>query len=133
MLSIAYAEDQLDGMQIHHPEVCYPAQGFHLDNKTNGIVELDDLHRLKVKILELNLGNQRYEPVTYWATIGDDAITNGTEKKLIEPRYGLRGLIPDGMLIRVSSIDRDSNNAFCDTRRLFRRCTNPFRLRRGRN
>ena len=28
MLSIAYGEDQRDGMKLHYPEVCYPAQGF---------------------------------------------------------------------------------------------------------
>ena len=28
MLSVAYGGDQSDGMSVHLPEVCYPAQGF---------------------------------------------------------------------------------------------------------
>ncbi|MBV5336464.1 MAG: EpsI family protein, partial [Deltaproteobacteria bacterium] len=30
MLSLAYGDDQRDSMQLHYPEVCYPAQGFQL-------------------------------------------------------------------------------------------------------
>jgi hypothetical protein len=30
MLSIAYGNDQRDGLQLHYPGVCYPAQGFQL-------------------------------------------------------------------------------------------------------
>jgi hypothetical protein len=32
--------------------------------------------------------------------------------KLVQLRYGVRGLIPDGLLIRVSSLDRDADAAF---------------------
>ena len=30
MLSIAYGDDQRDSIQLHYPEVCYPAQGFQV-------------------------------------------------------------------------------------------------------
>src|SRR5450830_590456 len=30
MLSIAYGKNQSDALQLHKPEVCYPAQGFTL-------------------------------------------------------------------------------------------------------
>jgi hypothetical protein len=36
----------------------------------------------------------------------------GIEKKLVEIGYGLNGQIPDGMLIRISSIDPESPHAF---------------------
>jgi EpsI family protein len=59
-----------------------------------------------------SLGN-RNEPVTYWTTIGDRVIkSSGLQKKLVEMSYGLRGNIPDGMLIRVSSIDSDKAHAY---------------------
>ena len=60
--------------------------------------------------LETHLG-QRFEPVTYWTVVGDHITTTGVNKKLTEMRYGLRGRVPDGMLVRVSSIDRDSPRA----------------------
>lgn len=68
--------------------------------------------KLPVKQIETALGAQRYEPVTYWTMIGEVAVLAGTAKKLAEMHYGLRGEIPDGLLFRVSSIDRDSQRAF---------------------
>ncbi len=110
MLSIAYGSDQSDSMQVHKPEICYPAQGFVLQNKQAGSLALNNGSIPVVRILT-TLG-QRSEPVTYWTTIGDQAIKPGIHKKFIEMSYGLTGKIPDGMLIRVSSIDPDTRNAY---------------------
>ena len=111
MLSIAYGNDQRDGMQLHYPEVCYPAQGFQL--KSNQAVTLQLARRaVPGRQLETYLGRQRPEPVTYWTVIGDTAVRGGVAKKLAEMRYGVRGLIPDGLLFRVSSVDSDSPHAF---------------------
>lgn len=111
MLSIAYGNDQRDSMQMHYPEICYPAQGFQL--KSNKPVELSlGAVSIPARRLETVLGNQRYEPVTYWTVIGETAVRGGVNKKLAEMRYGFKDLIPDGLLFRVSSIDRDTANAF---------------------
>lgn len=111
MLSIAYGQDQRDGNQLHYPEVCYPAQGFQLSSKVTGVLNTP-MGDIPVKRLETNLSQQRYEPITYWTTVGDKAVTGGAAKKIAEMRYGMRGEIPDGLLFRVSSIDRDSAAAF---------------------
>lgn len=111
MLSIAYGNDQRDGLQLHYPEICYPAQGFQL--LSNRKVDLQLAGRtIPARQLETAFGRQRFEPVTYWTVIGETAVRGGTDKKLAEMRYGFRGLIPDGLLFRVSSIDRSSPNAF---------------------
>jgi len=111
MLSIAYGNDQRDGMQLHYPEVCYPAQGFQL--KSNRPATLDVAGRsVPGRQLETTFGSQRVEPVTYWTVIGDVAVRGGINKKLTEMRYGLRGFVPDGLLFRVSSINGDSAAAF---------------------
>jgi EpsI family protein len=111
MLSIAYGEDQRDGNQLHYPEVCYPAQGFQVTSNRAGTLDTA-LGKIPVKRLETHLSQNRYEPVTYWTTIGTQALTGGTKKKMAEMQYGLRGEIPDGLLFRVSSIDRDPTAAF---------------------
>ncbi|MFN3303071.1 MAG: exosortase-associated protein EpsI, B-type [Roseateles sp.] len=111
MLSIAYGNDQRDGMQLHYPEVCYPAQGFQLVSNRKVDLQLAGL-AIPARRLETVFGNQRYEPVTYWTVIGETAVRGGTDKKLAEMRYGFKGLIPDGLLFRVSSIDRDTPAAF---------------------
>lgn len=111
MLSIAYGDDQRDAMQVHYPEVCYPAQGFQLQSKRDLTLRLG-ARQIPVRQLETLLGSQRHEPVTYWLVLGDQAVKGGVDKKLAEMRYGLAGVIPDGVLVRLSSIDRDSAAAF---------------------
>jgi EpsI family protein len=111
MLSIAYGEDQRDGMQLHYPEICYPVQGFQVTSNTISTLTTT-FGVIPIRRLETKFHDQRYEPVTYWTTVGDRATLGGMEKKLLEMRYGLHGLIPDGLLFRVSSIDRDSTAAF---------------------
>jgi EpsI family protein len=111
MLSIAYGEDQRDGMLLHYPEVCYPAQGFQVDSNKTGELILS-AGRIPVRRLETQMRNQRFEPVTYWTIIGERASLGGLDKKLAEMHYSLQGQIPDGLLFRVSSINRDSAAGF---------------------
>ena len=110
MLAMAYGDDQRDGMQMHYPEVCYPAQGFMLQDKETGVLVTTN-GPIKVTRILTNLG-QRNEPVTYWTTIGSTVFQGNIQKKIAEMRYGMDGKIPDGMLIRVSSIDDKTSNAY---------------------
>jgi EpsI family protein len=110
MLAIAYGDDQRDSMQMHYPEVCYPAQGFALVDKRKGALTTAS-GTIPITRLLTNLG-QRSEPVTYWTIIGDTVFEGGLQKKIAEMSYGLGGKIPDGMLIRVSSIDPDESKAY---------------------
>lgn len=111
MLSIAYGGDQRDGVALHYPEVCYPAQGFQVISSQQGV--LTTAHgTIPVQRLETNFSNKRFEPVTYWTTVGDATVTSGISKKIAEMRYGLKGEIPDGLLFRISSINTDTQAAF---------------------
>jgi len=110
MLSIAYGGDQSKSLQLHLPEVCYVAQGFGL------LGDRDDLlptryGALPVKRLVARL-QERNEPITYWITIGDRPSKAGIEQKLRRLAYGLSGEIPDGMLVRVSTIERNERSAY---------------------
>ena len=110
MLSVAYGGDQSDATRAHRPEVCYPAQGFQLNERQDGTIALAD-RSLRVRRLVTQLGG-RVEPLTYWITVGERITISGTEQKLAQLSYSTRGVVPDGMLVRVSSIDRDSSKAF---------------------
>jgi len=111
MVSIAYGADQRESMQLHYPEVCYPAQGFELTYNQPGKLRLGQ-GMLSVRRLVAQQGSVRVEPITYWILVGNTPTTGRTEKRLVELRYGLHGYIPDGLLFRVSSIDRDPSSAF---------------------
>jgi len=110
MLSLAYGSDQRGSLQAHKPEVCYPAQGFNIDKNETGMLATT-FGAIPVRRLLGTMG-ARQEPVTYWFTVGDEAVQGTTQKKLVELRFGLTGRIPDGMLFRVSSIDADLHRAY---------------------
>ncbi|MGH8618827.1 MAG: exosortase-associated protein EpsI, B-type [Burkholderiales bacterium] len=110
MLSIAYGVDQRDGLQVHKPESCYPAQGFKLLGINPGVLDTR-FGAIPVFRLETAKG-PRWEPVTYWTTVGDKVVAGSMQRKLAELHYARDGVIADGLLFRVSSIDRDSADAF---------------------
>jgi EpsI family protein len=110
MLSVAYGSDQRGALQAHKPEICYPAQGFVVKSLFPGVVEtpignIDVTRMIAVKA-------NRFEPVTYWFTVGDQRVKNSMERRLIELKSVMTGQIPDGLLFRVSAIERDPKVAF---------------------
>jgi EpsI family protein len=110
MLSIAYGGDQSKALQLHLPEVCYVAQGFQmLTSRDDGLQTR--FGELPVKRLVARL-HQRNEPITYWITIGDKAVLSGIQQKMQRLAYGLSGKIPDGMLVRVSTIQAGEADAW---------------------
>ncbi|MBX3616245.1 exosortase-associated protein EpsI, B-type [Nitrosomonas sp.] len=110
MLSIAYGGDQSDNLAVHKPEVCYYAQGFEV-MKIYADELLTQYGKFPIKRLMAVKGS-RNEPITYWVTIGNKAVLPGVEEKLQQLRYGLTGNVPDGMLVRVSTIDTDKEKAY---------------------
>jgi EpsI family protein len=111
MLSIAYGADQgSDATAVHRPEFCYSAQGFVVRAVGESRVRLQT-HEIDVRRLIGSLGN-RFEPITYWITLNDQAALPGVERKLRQIALGLQGDIPDGMLVRVSTIGLDAVAAF---------------------
>lgn len=111
MLSIAYGGDQSnDGTQVHRPEYCYASQGFQI--RASAVSRtVSEYGELVVRRL-LAVQGQRSEPITYWITIGDYATLPGFGRKLMQIAYWIRGTVPDGMLVRVSSIDTSAERAY---------------------
>lgn len=110
MLSIAYGGDQSRALQLHLPEVCYVAQGFDMLKVGEGALATR-FGALPVKRLVARQ-NSRIEPITYWITVGDKAMQSSFQRKLQRLAYGLSGKIPDGMLVRVSTIQADEQGAY---------------------
>jgi EpsI family protein len=111
MLSIAYGGNHGEGMQTHRPEVCYPAQGFQIIKDVDPQTLHTSYGSLTVKKLVAEQG-PRIEPITYWVVVGKIQTGFGLQMKLAQLRYNLTGVIPDGMLVRVSSIDENNDQAF---------------------
>jgi EpsI family protein len=110
MLTVAYGGDQSDALKAHRQEVCYAAQGFEIRS-----LMFDNL-RLLGKAVPVTrvfaVRGPRSEPVTYWLTMGDRVVLGRLERLMVQLRFGLSGRIPDGMLVRVSSISSSPTRAF---------------------
>ncbi|QLG88220.1 EpsI family protein [Chitinibacter bivalviorum] len=105
MMVIAYGKDQGDSNSVHRPEVCYPAQGFTVEQKIPATFQINERKMDAIRLVAKNAA--RIEPITYWITVGDYLIATGVEGKLAQLKYGLRGQIPDGLLFRVSTLGSD--------------------------
>lgn len=111
MLSIAYGADQgTDATAAHRPEFCYAAQGFSVRMIGQRMLALND-HQIMVNQLIGRMAS-RNEPITYWVTLNDTAVLPGFQRKLTQIRLGLQGTIPDGMLVRVSTLGEDIGAGF---------------------
>lgn len=107
MLSLAYGKVQSDGSDVHKPDLCYPAQGFRILEEKNFPLALDANRTISVRYLKTQNGS-RVEPLLYWTTAGDYLYQSKIQKKLIGFKYSRDNLIPDGLVLRVSTIDTDS-------------------------
>jgi EpsI family protein len=110
MLAVAYGGDQSKATQVHKPEVCYPMQGFQISNMVTGA--LDTLEgRIPIMRMVATQG-QRVEPITYWIAVGDTVVRGALEQNLARLKYGLTGTVPDGILVRVSTISRNPEASY---------------------
>jgi len=109
MLSIAYGKNQTKDTQLHKPEICYPAQGFKLLSQKPITLNLLG-NVVRATRLETELG-ARIEPLIYWTVEGDRNTTTAISMRLAELSYAARNRIPDGMLVRISSIDKATDMA----------------------
>jgi EpsI family protein len=111
MFLIAYGADQADRMSLAHlPEACYSTQGFEVWPTEISFVPIAGgtvgVRRLRTRKAT------RVEPVTYWTTVGNGVYVDEFDRRMARARYALHGIIPDGMLVRVSSIDENEHSGF---------------------
>jgi EpsI family protein len=111
MLLIAYGDTQSDTLQLHRPEVCYPAFGMEItENRPVHIAVAPQISIPGRDLVAINA--ERQEFITYWTRIGQALPTSGSEQRAAKLRNAMAGFIPDGVLTRVSTIADDPTKAF---------------------
>jgi EpsI family protein len=118
MLSVAYGHDQSEAKALHKPEGCYPAQGFQVRSLERGAVPVG-ASSVPVVRMETDKG-PRYEPLTYWMVVAGKGVNGPVGQKIQQVGAMFRGQLPDGMLVRVSTITRDSQAGFAVQDRFIR-------------
>ena len=112
MLMVAYGPVQNYRLKSHRPEICYTANGFRISDKASAAISYrNDAQPIKMTRL-IAARESRFEPVTYWLRIGNDIANGVVDHQLSRLKYGLRGIIPDGALIRVSTIGLPKDVSF---------------------
>ncbi|MFW2830600.1 exosortase-associated protein EpsI, V-type [Sphingomonas sp. ID0503] len=110
MLLIAYGGSQDGMLTLHRPETCYPASGY----------SLSDVQKLSVPVptggtipgrFFTGAARERTEQVLYWTRIGEHFPGDWAEQRWVLAADNLKGLIPDGVLVRMSTITNDAAQA----------------------
>lgn len=116
MMLIAYGGTQNDLLQLHRPEVCYPAFGFSIDGNVQTDVPLAPGVAIPGRALTAS-SSHRIEQILYWTRIGEHLPTNGREQRLAKLNDQFAGVIADGVLVRISTISDDPREGLAVNRR----------------
>lgn len=119
MLVIGYGGEQSDSLKAHRQEVCYAAQGFAIREVRNDRLSLApgaDVPLVRVHAAK----GRRSEPITYWFTMGDAVAIGRTERLVLQIGHGLAGRVPDGLLLRVSSLSPNAPASYAAHDRFLR-------------
>lgn len=106
MLVIAYDRDQSGMLMVHRPESCYPGSGFTITADRAVDIRLDPGLVVQGRFLSTER-DERIEQVLYWTRLGDEFPATWDEERSFLAFQNLRGLAPDGALVRLSVIDAD--------------------------
>lgn len=107
MLLIAYSSVQQNNVQVHRPEVCYPAAGFPILWTKPAVLDLAS-RQIPARELVAERGGLK-ERIIYWVRVGSEYPVGWAEQRLTMAASNAGGVTPDGLLFRVSTIEEAPN------------------------
>ena len=110
MLLVAYNNRQDGILQMHRPEICYPAGGYTLSPIEPIEVPLPDGRNIPSQIFAAK-SDTRNEVVLYWTRVEGSFPRRWIEQRMAVAKANLLGVIPDGVLVRVSMLSGDADQA----------------------
>lgn len=113
MLALAYGRQQRQEFKVHRPELCYYSQGYEVRPTGRQLIELGTARPIEMQTLVAR-NRWRMELVSYWIRIGDQISTSPWRSRLIIAQEAFAGRVPDGILVRTSSLlqsDADASMA----------------------
>lgn len=102
MLLAAYGDTQSDLLQLHRPESCYPAVGFSLLSARSVNLQVGGAMLPAREVVASKEG--RTESIVYWARMGEALPQTGQEQRIARLKNAVHGDVPDGILVRCSSV-----------------------------
>jgi EpsI family protein len=110
MMLLAHGDTQSNELQLHRPEVCYPAFGFEISATRTVMLALAPGALLPARSLVAEAPGRR-ENILYWTRLGEFLPTSENEQRLDRVKAALRGVVTDGLLARFSLIADDNISA----------------------
>jgi len=104
LMLLAHGERQSDELQLHRPEICYPAFGFELLRNEPTQLRLAKAVTLPARRLVCR-SPSREESVVYWSRLGEYLPIDASEQRTDRFKNAFAGVIPDGVLCRFSTGD----------------------------
>lgn len=109
MLLMAQSGSQTGVLQVHRPETCYTAGGYAITQLQPHSIPLG-ARAIPTIAMDANAGGPT-EHILYWTRVGNRIPASWTEQKIAVAEQNLRGIIPDAILVRVSTVSDDSKGA----------------------
>lgn len=109
MLLIAQSGSETGILQIHRPEICYAAGGYAISGLHRRVLHLPEGELPSVFLSATS--EDRTEQILYWTRIGRHLPLSWLQQREAVAVDNLRGIIPDAVLVRVSTIDNDRSSA----------------------
>lgn len=113
MLLIAYGGSQGGVIQVHRPEVCYPAGGYRLTQIEPHVTPLAPGVEVPSRFIRAE-SDVRTEQIIYWTRLGSHFPRTWGEQRVAVLEENLVGNIPDGVLVRMSTIAPGSVEGMLD-------------------
>ncbi len=101
MMLMAYGGRQSDELQLHRPEVCYPAFGFNVTRNEPLTLPISRTVSVPARRLAAE-AEGRIESIIYWSRMGELLPQDGGEQRSARLKIAMQGIIPDGLLSRFS-------------------------------
>ena len=109
MLLLAQNGGQTGFLQVHRPEVCYTAGGFQISPLTPHPIQVGPIS-VPANRMDATAGGPT-EHVVYWTRIGKRIPATWRQQKIAVAEQNLQGIIPDAILVRISTVDDDADAA----------------------
>lgn len=101
----AYGANQTDELQLHRPETCYPAVGLPITQRMPDSFSYGAQEIPAISLLSELPG--RIEDIFYWSRLADRFPTSASEQRSVKLQLAFEGFVPDGILVRLSTIRRE--------------------------
>ncbi len=101
MMLLAHGQTQSNDLQLHRPEICYPAFGFAITESNALQLTLLGGAMLPVRRL-VAVAPDRQETILYWSRLGEYLPLDRKQQQLDRLRMAMKGDIGDGLLARFS-------------------------------